>query len=319
MLQSIDTLYGTLVAPDFANDLITRSIRELGEWGAIESCLAAGLLSTEDSLWDVGAFLGTFSLGVCLDKRPSSVLAIEPNPRVFDALSHNIRLLNCPARVVGGGVSASSGWLSPINENPKNVGATLWEFSKEPPKDANLIPCHTLKELRQEFGDYDFIKLDIEGMELDAIRADFSYLRQRQPTIWAECNESRMSLHLLAAFQKLGYEVLYVAFPAYRTANYRRIANIPFHMAYEAALVAGQPSLLSKLRNYASEKEKGADILCYHVDTPLSLRKALFNTPRWCHMEWINLTRAELVARLGRCQKGIHLDKFMAASELDNL
>lgn len=307
----LETLYGALHVPDWPEDLIVRSLRELGEWCAAETALAAGLLEPGESLWDAGAYLGTFSLGVALLTPPGRVVAIEANPAVARALEHNLALLPCPAELIASGLAGRPGWLAPASEDKDNHGATAFRHSEEQPASGPAIRCQTLPTLRALHGDYDFLKLDLEGMELDALRGDFPHIRERRPVIWAECNENPESLRLLGALKWLGYDVLYLAFPAFRTANFRGARDLIYPMAYEAALVAAPPERLTALAATAPSLVPGEDILCRRVQTAYDLRRALYDTPRWSRADWAQLSRAELIARLGKMAKEVRLEAFL--------
>ena len=314
-LDTLDTLYGLLSVPDWQDDLIVRSLRLLGEWCAAEAILAADLLDPGEALWDAGAFLGTFSLGVAAQTAPARVVAIEANPEVAEALARNLALLPCSANLVSSGLSARPGWLVPTSADSNNHGATAYHHTDQPPDSGPAIRCRTLPDLRREFGDYDLLKLDLEGMELDALRGDFPYLKDRKPMIWAECNENHDSLHLLSALKWLEYDVLYVAFPAFRADNFRGATNLIYPMAYEAALVAGPAERLQRLAGRATSLVPGADIMCRPIATAYDLRRALFDTPRWSRADWAGMSRAELIARLGRCNNGTLLQSFLVRDQ----
>ncbi|WP_195759979.1 FkbM family methyltransferase [Paracoccus sp. S-4012] len=309
--RTLETLYGLMHVPDWSDDLILRSLRQLGEWCAAEAILAGALLEPGDTLWDAGAFLGTFALGVARQTTPGQVVAIEANPDVTGALERNLGLLPCPARLAPCGVGARGGWLGPALEDPQNHGATRYSHAETRPEEGPAIPCRTLADLRAEFGPYDMLKLDLEGMELDALRGDLWYLRDRHPLIWAECNESPESLSLLGGLKWLEYDVLYVAFPAFRKTNHRGTEELIYPMAYEAALVAGPAERLAGLATRAAALVPGEDIICRPIATSFDLRRALFDTPRWARPDWTGLSRAELIARLGRMEKGVALREFL--------
>lgn len=309
--RTLNTLYGMLHLPDWPGDLILRSLEQLGEWCAAEGILAGALLEPGEALWDAGAFLGTFALGASAQGAPGKVLAIEANPAIAEALEHNLVFLPCPAQMVSCGLGARSGWLVPLDEDPQNHGATSYRHSDRPVESGKAIRCRTLAELRAEHGPYDMLKLDLEGMELDALRGDIPFLQEHYPLIWAECNETQDSLTLLGGLKWLGYNVLYVAFPAFRKANYRASKDLIYPMAYEAALVAGPTERLERLAANAAALLPGEDILCRWIKTSLDLRAAMFDTPRWTRPEWIGLSRAELIARLGRVDQGLGLQRFL--------
>lgn len=311
MQKVIPTLYGQLAVPDWPDDLIIRSLQQLGEWGAAEAILACALIDAGETLWDAGAFLGTFALGVATRIAPGQVVLIEANTEVCPALQQNLTLLPCPAVLEPCGIAARSGWLVPHDEDPQNHGATRYRYSDQPAGGATAIRCRTLAELRAEHGPYDMLKLDLEGMELDALRGDIPFLQTRRALIWAECNEAQESLTLLGGLKWLKYDVLYIAFPAFRKANHHASQDLIYPMTYEAALVAGPAERLERLAARAAELVLGEDIICRPIVTSFDLRSAMFDTPRWARAEWVDLSRAELIARLGRAEKRMSLQRFL--------
>lgn len=308
---TLDTCYGAIHVPGWPDDLIVRSLNKLGEWCICETILAAALLQPHETLWDAGAYLGTFSLGVSLLTCPARLVAIEANPDITPLLEKNLALLPCQTEIVASGLAGSPGWLVPSSEDPNNHGATAYRQSDTPPADRPQIPCQTLPAQRALHGDYDFLKLDLEGMELDALRGDFTHIRNRRPIIWAECNESNASLQMLGALKWMDYDVLYLAFPAFRSANYRGSRDLIYPMAYEAALVAAPTDRLEALSEAAPALVPGEDILCRRVQTAYDLRLALFDTPRWARKDWTEMSRAELIARLGRTEKQTPIGTFL--------
>ena len=170
------------------------------------------------------------------------------------------------------------------------------------------MPCFPLRRLRRSHGDYDALKLDIEGAELDALKSDYAYIKEKQPTLWIECNETPQSLQLLSALRSLGYAPLYIAFPAFRDKNYLGKSDSIYPMAYEAALVAARPGMLDSM----DWQVAGEEIIERPVTTHGELRRALFDTPRWSRKDWLHLGRAELIAQLTRCQAGQELGDFLA-------
>jgi FkbM family methyltransferase len=308
--MEISTLYGLITAPDWNDDLIVRSLVACGEWAEAEAELMAPLLEASDSLWDLGAFLGTFTLGVSRFVQPREVLLLEPNPELYQHLEFNIGSnISYPSTILSAGVGVRSGWLCPkIAEDPLNRGARAYRLSDT--KECNSSICYSLPDLRRRFGAYNALKIDIEGMEADVLKGDIAYLEVHHPILWVECNENGDSLHLLGLLISLGYDVKYIAFPAFRRLNYKNTQRLIYPMAYEAALVAALPE---RMRRFTGEAE-GEDTICRPVRTADELRRALFDTPRWCRYDWTMLNRAELIARLGRMQTGDRIEDFLVAT-----
>lgn len=306
-MAELTTIYGAMSVPDVPGDLIIHSLRLHGEWAMLEPLLLAPMLRAGDRIWDVGAFLGTFGLGLAqqANAKPGSLLSVEPNPDNLPHLRRNLeRNAPCPARIADCIVGKDGMILQRRDGTGEgNAGAIAYE----PTAADSGLASRSLASLRAEFGDYDVLKLDIEGMENTAIRGDIEYLRSGRAVIWAECNETSESILLLEALVWLGYEPLYVAFPAFRKANYNRSDEQIYPLAYEAALLAAPPDRLSDFTG----RVEGEEIIVRPVKTSYDLRKALFATPRWAMAEWVNLSRPELIALLGRAHRNQTMPGFL--------
>lgn len=296
-MHDVKTIYGNLSTPDWGQDLIIRSLRLYGEWAFAEQQLLAPMLRGGDKFWDVGAFLGTFGLGVSqlAPAAPARLVCVEPGGTLLPHLTENIRRnAPCPAVVAPYGVSLKNGYL---RSRPgqgvasDNSGAIAYEPSQG---EAGSVRSRTLKDLRAEFGDYTVLKLDVEGMEVDAINSDREFIEKTKPVIWAECNESPLSFHLQDILIRLGYDPVYVAFPFARKQNYNQSAEVIYPMAYEAVLLAAPPD---RLRAFTG-KVLGEDIIVSPANTVRGLRDALWNTPRWAMAEWIGLSVPQLIGAL---------------------
>ncbi len=320
----VPSLYGVLDLPPWPEDLIVRTLIAHGEWGAAEVDVLAPVVPDVPGgavLWDLGAFLGTFSLGLARLAPLSRVLAVEANPALAPYLTRNLtRNLPCPAQVLSAGVGGQDGWLVPRarGDHDTNHGAQDYDLIAAGESDSDpdnppdtppgsAIPCHTLAALRAEYGDYDMLKLDLEGLEHSVLESDRAYLTARQPVIWSECNESRDSLKLFKLLTDLGYATTYLAFPAFRRANFNKATDLIYPLAYEAGLLSAPPERLAQLTGQVA----GEDILMRPLTSPMDLRRALYDTPRWGQRDWAEMSRPELIARLGRLSKGQPLKDFL--------
>ncbi len=305
----VSTAYGCLKMPSWDDDLIVRSLELYGEWSYVEQQLISSMIRPTDTIWDIGAFLGTFGLGVSQLSRqsPAKIIAFEPNPALFDCLQANLHEnAPCPFEVVPFAVAQSSRLLRPCKDfTDSNAGAIAYEDAES--ADNNVLVAKSLYDLRQDFGNYSVLKLDVEGMEAEAIRGDYDFIMSSRPVVWAECNESLNSIQLLEALVSLKYEPLYVAFPAFRRNNFSGSNVKMFPMAYEAVLLAAPADRISEFKWMV----EGEDIIVRPVTTSFDLRRALWYTPRWALDEWVELSRAELVALIGRRMRNEELVAFL--------
>jgi FkbM family methyltransferase len=146
------------------------------------------------------------------------VFAIEAQERVFYALAGNIALNNCfNARAVCAAVGASVGtikvpspnYLVPasfgsleIRPSPKNqfIGQAI-DYSDQATIATPLISIDSMNLQR-----VDFIKLDIEGMEIEALEGAINTIRNRKPQLLVERIKSDEAA-LVAMLSKEGYRI----------------------------------------------------------------------------------------------------------------
>ena len=178
---------------------------------------------------DIGANIGSVSLLLAKNFKYSKVFAIEPTNYAFDKLSTNLNLNDDLKKRI---------FLRQLfitdKKKPKKVWSS-WNFKKSDEK--HLKHLGTLKEIKQnsyigleEFvikehlTTVDFIKLDVDGYELDVLKSGEKFLTKIKPVIFTEiapylypefgysCQE------LITYIEKLNYE--------FYDENLKKVSNI---------------------------------------------------------------------------------------------
>lgn len=135
---------------------------------------------------DVGANVGAVTLALARFTTPTGVVhAFEPGPPNVQRLRANLAL--------------NPGLAAQVTVHPAGVGDTpgelRWQEEAENPGNAMLgangthaVPVVTLDDFtsQQCLPRLDFIKIDVEGMELSVFRGALRTLRQFRPTIYYE-------------------------------------------------------------------------------------------------------------------------------------
>jgi FkbM family methyltransferase len=282
-LPEVDTRYGHLRVPDTEVDLIGRFLARYGEWAWDEVGFVASVLSDGARVLDIGAFIGTFGLGLALRRRLEYLCFVEGNPIIAPTLRENVRRnIAVPSTIVV--EAAGPGTIHRVGfGNADNYGATSFALGAAA---AHYLPCTpgpvaTLAELRTEHGEFDLIKLDVEGMELEILRSDAERLSRGDTAIWVECNEDPQSLAISELLLSWGLELHYFAFP-HNPDNLRgdHVAILP--LAYEAGLLAA-PKILPVL----GDELRAHRCILRTIRSVGDLKKALWHTPRWGLPEWI--------------------------------
>lgn len=148
----------------------------------------AEFIKEGDVVIDAGACLGDHTI-VYLGKvgKTGTVHAFEPNPVAFECLAYN-----CPTAVLHKEALGEKFWRGDISMGQTedapahdNLGAAC--VVQVPGGIVRVIPLDSLK-----FPRVNFIKLDIEGMEFDALKGARDTILRCKPVIMAEFNIAMM-------------------------------------------------------------------------------------------------------------------------------
>jgi FkbM family methyltransferase len=151
------------------NDVIGKSIAQLGSYEFAVSCIIRAFLKTGDVFVDVGANIGYFSIIAGCSVGPSGlVLAFEPQARIRARLERNVSLNGyAQIRVRSEAVSDRAGTLRLID--PTQLGNDGLAHVERSPAAGGVavsaVRLDEVPELRRSCAT--LIKVDVEGHELE--------------------------------------------------------------------------------------------------------------------------------------------------------
>ena len=133
-----------------------------------------------DVVVDAGAFIGDHTIAYLrASGRTGKVIAFEPNPAAYECLIHN-----CPeAMAFNLGLSDKSGELKmamDVNAGASHVG--------DGNQSIKVIALDSMP-----FRRLNFIKIDVEGMELKALLGAKKTIEDHRPIMWIEINVGALS------------------------------------------------------------------------------------------------------------------------------
>lgn len=179
-----------LSLPDAQDDYLQRVIlrtRTFYEARLLASVRAMGLIGPEVTVCDIGANIGNHSVyfGKILGAR--RVLSFEPQPHCYATLCRNLDLNNLgDALAYNCLVGSTSGRGEVTRFNARNLGGTAFA-----PAPSGAIPMVALDDLIEadELQGLGFLKIDVEGMQLDVLAGAKRVIQRFKPAIWVELLE----------------------------------------------------------------------------------------------------------------------------------
>jgi FkbM family methyltransferase len=163
---------------------------------------------------DAGANTGNHTLFFAAPMQAEVVIPIEPEPRAVAAIralvSEN-QIGNADLTCLGTAIGAMSGRMRAVPSATAGLGAT--HFVPDP--DGN-IPLTTLDELIS--GPVDFLKLDVEGMEMTALAGAAQLIAAQRPVLYVEVVDENIG-DFMAWIDANGY-IVEKLFPDKTHCNY---------------------------------------------------------------------------------------------------
>jgi len=203
------------------NDIyVGQSIERYGEYAEMEAHLLRHVCPRDGVAVEVGANIGTLTLVIARAVGPAGyVYAYEAQRIVFQTLCANLALnsiVNVDARYAAAG--AEPGWIlvPDIDYTQRNNfggiavnGFTSGRKVARVSLDADLDPARL-----------DFIKIDVEGMELEVLRGADALIRQFHPLLYVENDRVDTSEVLIRHILNLDYRLYWHLPPLYNPQNF---------------------------------------------------------------------------------------------------
>jgi len=135
---------------------------------------------------DIGANVGNHSIYTAMFLKPAQIIPIEPNPLAYRLLEANIRLNRLDDlfdfSYLGYGVSDEATSGAGINFRHRNIGGGK---IVQGGGDIELLTGDMICENR----DIGFVKIDVEGMEMDVLNGIGDTLKRCQPKMFIEVDD----------------------------------------------------------------------------------------------------------------------------------
>lgn len=234
-LQQYDCRYGAMLTLP-SDNVIGKSLRIYGEWAEHELSVLRSFISPGVTVVDVGANIGTHTLPFSRWVGNGRVMAIEGQPAISEILRLNCRQNGCSnVDVVNAICSAKRGHVEFRSDytSDENFGGISFADARSSTRRAVCrwldrlrgstvasIPVITLDNLCRGLT-VSFIKLDIEGMELDALRGGRALITRCHPVIFFEQNNTARLSETYDYLTGVGYQMFWLETQPFNRNNFR--------------------------------------------------------------------------------------------------
>jgi FkbM family methyltransferase len=199
---------------------IGASLRKYGEFSAEETALFRLIVQPGRTVLDTGANIGVHTVELSRLVGPGGVVhSFEPQRLTFQLLCANVALNSCSNVFAHHmAVGATGGTILVPSLDPEELhnygGLSLLGSGRGEP--VALITIDSM-----DLGDCQFIKIDIEGMETEALRGAAATIERFRPILYVENDRQGRSAELIGLLQQYGYRLYWHLPPLYSTNNFR--------------------------------------------------------------------------------------------------
>lgn len=168
-------------------------------------------LSTKfNTIADVGANVGIFSVLAKANNPNAKVIAFEPQPNIFEILKKNNAINNFDIHCENNAISNSNGSVPFFNHGPKTFSdnnTTSGSLNKNwRPIDQNSIHVEaiTLESYinKNNIGSIDLLKIDVETLEYEVLLGYGSFLLKHEPIIILEIQSVEIGSNIASILPK---------------------------------------------------------------------------------------------------------------------
>lgn len=198
-----------------------RSFEEYGEYSEAEVAIFQKIVKHGDTVIEVGSNMGSFVAPLARMVGPGYLICMEPERHAYYTLCANVAVNNFRNVIClhqAGGEAQGT-----INVPELDYDRTTNFGGLELDKDYSGGPhypvfCNTLDSLNLDR--CNFIKVDVEGMELQVLKGAESLIKKHQPVLYVECDRAAKQDALVTYLKKLGYAFLLHQPPFWNPDNF---------------------------------------------------------------------------------------------------
>ena len=205
---------------------IGKSLELYGEYSYKEKLLLKQLLNHGDTIIELGANIGALTIPISkIIGSRGKLFALEPVRLIFQMLCGNLAINSCSNTYcynVGAANQTIQKSCLNIDYNSKsNYGSVdIKNIPKGTSEIINIIRLDDL--LYKELEKLKLIKIDIEGMELEAIKGANQIINTFRPIIYIENDRKDKSKQLIETIAALNYKLYWHLVPLFSIHNFAK-------------------------------------------------------------------------------------------------
>lgn len=192
------------------NDSISRSLIKYKQWEIQLMEIAEKYLTPESVILDIGANIGTWTVGLAMYNR--KIYSFEPLYQSFLALcgnvfinkiENNVTVFNCAV------TDNMENQLTMVVHDNNNLGGSFVKLADENDKKIKSITIDSL-----QLDKVNFIKLDVEGHEINVLKGGEQTIKKNRPVIifesWGNQDLKEQREKLITYLYELNYNVYHI-------------------------------------------------------------------------------------------------------------
>lgn len=192
-----------------------------GEFSHLEMDTFEEFINEDTYVLEIGANIGAHTVG--LAKMCKYVDAIEPQPQIFQNLATNVFINNLPnvgLHNIGIG-EGSIMYVPKTNYNAEgNFGgiSLVDNFDNEVSAAVEIKPMDSFRDAK--YGKNVFVKIDVEGMELEVLKSGDRFIETHRPLMYIENDRADKSKALIERLRLLNYTLYWDTPKLYNPKNF---------------------------------------------------------------------------------------------------
>lgn len=223
-MDILPTRYG-MIAAYSEDDLISRSLKVYGEWAQNEISVMMQFIPIGGIIYDIGSYISTHALAFSRhvgDK--GHVFCFEPQREAFVALQRTRDVNNISNWTINSYGLGSQDTLLDAHSATFDLhnlasyslmSSTLSSYASE---ESDSVVISTLDSL--PVNRCDFMKIDVEGMEVQVLLGGKQTIAKYNPIIFCECNFLENGLPIIDWCKENSYQIFGLASAAYNPSNF---------------------------------------------------------------------------------------------------